>query len=363
MRETVLREPLLVPPGQRELSGRFKLAPDFKLGLRTGVDGWTSYGAIGVARAKNLRIVDVEIDASTLDFASADWRVNLVNGLHIDDSSGVTVEHFRARRVPQDAILVKRGVGIEIVDAAAEECFGLLSVVHQGNQDDPGTYRFLPRATRDCSFRELRFRNGRNPLPAGNPYYSILRTGESFGGDALKCTGLLDSEIEDVSTTGETFLTVKLAVCSRVKLRRVVGAGVTNQGAWQWSAAGVVTAPLWPAEAPTSSEDCSITDSILHPRLSLCRFYDDPQRATANAIHLNYPQRTRVERNHLWHEPGWPVCFGAFEGVTATVKDNVFHNVTNVEDTSQAVFVFDSLKEWPSKINADWRTVNRFVTE
>lgn len=373
--ELVLHTPIFVDAsrGAVGLSGMcFKLAPTFSFGpIRSGPDGWTPYAAIAIHGARGGVLEDVEIDCSAVDLSRPELQ-NL-RAVQLRRCFGLQVRDLKVRDLRGGpAIFADSCSGILVERVTTDRCGHLLVVQHHATWDAGYRYTAHPMASSGWLVKDCIHRNGASPLPAGNPYYSVLDRSRSFGGNAMNLEGLIDSTIEHCQLVGETYTLAKLVGCSRVTVRGCVGDHVVVQGCWHWTPEGGPKAPAtWPPGVPPISEDVTIEGNILRPDLSLQRFEDHPDFSYSSIVHCNYPQkRTRIVGNHLWPEVDTGAsarwrghCVGLFEGPEVEVRWNTLHRLAGPDEPRTVVLKDSRPDVAKSVVNEDWKTANTFALE
>jgi len=369
---TLLHEPYIVPLGQRELTGSFRAAPDFRL---RGMWPWTPFGLISVPEDHpGLRIEATIRGAPHLDVNSPDWTLQQVKGIHAARCRNLRIRNTVIEDVPTEAILASGIQGLDISHTHARRVLCLLTV-HYFNGPSP-------RRNQDvyvhgyCTGADLR-------LPKAKPVStSVLDSRFSVAGAAIYLAACEDAEVVDFASVGEVGGTVKTVDGRRVRIARCIGSNIMVQGSCYWSPelgphSIYQGAQLpWPLGPGSRAEDITVEECNLHPRLSLTPLYDHPEYG-GNTIQVSYPQRrTTIRNNHLWWEQGsYPTLHSAIqlaEGAEVTLTGNIFHRATaeshhavwNAPGNLPAANGFhgDSAHDrWPSQIlNADWRTANQF---
>jgi len=372
MNETILHEPYVVPPGQREVTGRFLAAPDFRLRGGNIADGGTAMGMITVPPGAGWVRIEAEVIGSPhLDPNSQDWTLRDVRGIHAVLTRDITIKNSRFSDLPRAGIMLAGVEGADISHTHSERCNSLLDA----------SYFTGPAMVRNRGIHVHGFcthRNGRSHLFPDLPHvYSVLDRSRWAGGMGIYLVAE-DSEVVDFAVLGECNGCVKTVDGRNVRIARCIGNQFMLQGSCYWSPqdgpnAGTIP---WPFGPKSRAKGIVIEDCLIHPRLTAHRFYEILEFG-GNGIQLSYPQEnTLIRNNHLWWEQGsYPTQHSAIqlaEGAEATLTGNVFHQAT--PESHHAIwnapgnlpqangFHGDSSPDrWPSKIiNADWRTANQF---
>jgi len=365
--ETLLHAPYVVPLGQREVAGRFKAAPDFRLiGGNLG-SGYTAFGLVTLTPGARKVRVEVELDGSALNLQSPDWQVTQTRGLHLPLCDDIEVVNTSIRQMPREAIYANGVRGLDVSESHSEQTETFLNLDYQ-------TGRALRANSGIYVHGYCTHRNGQTygTAASGSEYESVLRPGRYIGSSGI-VGYLADGEIVDFATLGEYKGCVKLVSSERVRIARCIGSYFMLQGSVYFDgdkgphsvnpANGQQL--LFPFGPGHSAKDLVIEECVMRPNLTLWRRVDDPLSAGVT-LQLSWPQaRTVIRNNHLWWEPwaGRPSlmpCVQLSGGVDATLVGNTFHGVTGPDDP-HGVLIGPEDSRWPSQINPDWRTANQFV--
>lgn len=366
--EILLSAPYVVPHTQREVTGKFKASPSFRL---VGNAQFTPLGMITVPEGHPGVRIEAEIrGAPHLDVNSPDWTVGQVRGIHLARCDDVVIRNTVIEDVPLEAILAGGIQGLDVSHSHARRCLTFLSVHYYSGP--------VPRRNQDvvvhghCSAADLRTRKGAHYPSQIDPRFDVA-------GAAIYFSAVEDGEVVDFLAGGENNGTFKNVDGRRIRVARTIGTKLQSQGSCYWDAergphsiSNGQQLP-WPLGPGSYARDVTFEDNEILPDMRLT------QGIGGHSIQLSWPQEgTRVLRNKVAWEPdkNYPAtqfaCIQLAEGVNAEIRGNVFyktdptnhHGIWNAPGNINppgGSYGDSAPAKWPSRIvNDDWRTSNEF---
>lgn len=380
---TLLHAPLHT---SESVTGKFKLAADFRM---TGGDlggGATAFGAITVVPgARNVKL-DVQIDGSDLNLYSTEWQVNQVRGIHLAvPCDNVLIENSEIIGMPREAIYAHGARGVEIHHTVSERCESFANFDYQTGK--------IRRANSGVYvWGHCQHKNGRTyGIPGDDKsYVSVIDPRYFIGGNGINGY-LSDAEIADFSCVGEYKGAVKLASSQRVRVLRCKGGGLSmlqgsvyfdfEKGPNEIYNGTQLPFPFGPPGHVSS--DITFESCLMDPQFSLWRPVDDPLIGS-NTLQLSYPMwNTKVLDCDFWWQPddrpgmaGGLACIQIYRsGNPVEVRGCRFHKVRTPSGPIEirpdgqpgprghgvAILEEGGHTEWASSVNADWLTVNQWI--
>jgi hypothetical protein len=331
--------------------------------------------------SKNIRIVDCEFEGP---WRSIDAIPELkpggptyLKGIQMYYSSGIRIEGCGFDYLPMEAIYFYACVGVEIEDVWSRNCTQLARADWMG----------VPR-NRYIRLNRLHHADGwgGSDLTDNPGYASVYEIGRAIGANAVSGV-YADSEISNLTTSGEVKAALKLTVPIRVALDRMYTSTFMIQGSLNWNHSGdpskgngklgAYNLPGFDEQLGDHAVDVTITRSRFRP-LQNAWFHGD---GFGNTVQLSFHQEKIRFRDCVFYQPKQSVNVGgwinkhqaiqAWDGVGVDVRSCLFVGWEQPADpvppfpkqTIVRVGNYGKPGSLPASINGDFSRVNKFRTE
>jgi hypothetical protein len=390
MKETVvLDKPHVVTPASPFLNSsgeiankRFVLDPrriaptGFPTGtLRRPFGVTTPLSAFGLLTlppgSKNIRIVDCEFEGPWKSIAEipdlGPGHPNLLKGIDMSYASDIRIEGCAFENIPSEAIYFYGCTRVEVEDVWSRNCSHLV------HADWMGASR-----NRYIRLNRLNHADGWGTVdPEKNPtYVSAYEPGRTIGANAV-VGWYADSEISNLTTSGEVKSGIKLVNPVRVELDRIYSSTFMIQGTFYWNHSGnpregngklgAYNHAGFDEKLGDHAQDVSITRSRFRPQQNAWR-----QGRESNTIQLSYHQEGIKFRDCVFYKgaesTGERQGIQVWDGVQLDVRDCLFLGWKKPADplppfpkqTIVRLGTYRKSGSLPVSINDDFVRVNRF---
>ena len=321
--------------------------------------------------SKNIRIVDCEFEGP---WRSIDEVPELrpggpryLKGIQMFYASGIRIEGCAFDYLPTEAIYFYGCVGVEIEDVWSRNCTQLVRADWMG----------APRS-RFIRLNRLHHADGWGAadLTKNPDYASVYETGRAIGTNAVSGY-YADSEISNLTTSGEVKAALKLVNPVRVALDRIYSSRFMIQGTMYWNGSddpsqgngklGAYNATGFDEQLGDHAVDVMITRSRFRPHQNAWL-----RGGAGNTVQLSYHQEKIRFRDCVFYKPDQSVhkhqAIQAWDGVEVDARDCLFVVWKKPADplppfpeqTIVRVGTYRKPGSLPASINADFSRVNDF---
>jgi hypothetical protein len=299
--------------------------------------------------SKNIRIVDCEFEGP---WRSIDDIPELrpggpkyLKGIQMFYASGIRIEGCAFDYLPTEGIYFYGCVGVEIEDVWSRNCTQLVRADWMG-------------------------------VPRNLGYASVYETGRAIGVNAVSGY-YADSEISNLTTSGEVKMGLKLANPVRVALDRIYSSRFMIQGTVYWNGSGDPSQGNGKLGAynPTGFDE-QLGDHAVDVMITRSRFRPHQNAwfrgSAGNTVQLSFHQEKIRFRDCVFYKPDQSVhkhqAIQAWDGVEVDARDCVFVGWKKPADplppfpeqTIVRVGTYRKPGSLPASINADFSRVNEF---
>ncbi len=277
--------------------------------------------------AKNIRIVDCEFEGPWRSIDEipdlAPGPPKFLKGIDMQYASDIRIEGCSFDHLPSSAIYFYGCSGVEIEDVWSRNC------THLVNADWIGV-----RRNRYARLDRLHHADGWGAadLTKNPTYASVYARGRSVGANAV-VGWFADSEISNLTTSGEVKSSLKLVNPVRVNLDRIYSSSLMIQGSFYWNHSDDPTQGNGKLGAYNHANfDEQLGDHAVDVMVTRSRFRGDqnawlPSHGYVN-IQLSYHQEKIRFRDCVFYKPDQTgptrEAIQAWDGVEVDVRDSLF---------------------------------------
>lgn len=322
--------------------------------------------------SKNIRIVDCEFEGPWRSIAEIPQLKpgvpKYLKGIDMYYASGIRIEGCSFDHLPDQAINFFGCVGVEIEDVWSTSCTQLVRA------DWMGVHR-----NRYIRLNRLHHADGWGAadLKRYPEYASVYETGRAIGSNAVN-GHFADSEISNLTTSGEVKSALKLVNPVRVELDRIYTSSFSIQGAFYFNMSddpsqgngklGAYNHHDFDEQLGDHAVDVLITRSRFRPLQNAWPH----KKSTSNTIQLSYHQEKIRFRDCVFYKPDQSTYehqgIQAWDGVEVDVRNSLFVGWKKPADPLPAfpkqtivrVGTYQKPGSLPASINADFSRVNKF---
>jgi hypothetical protein len=321
--------------------------------------------------AKNIRIVDCDFEGPWRSIGeipfSPPGHPKYLRGIDMHYATGIRIEGCSFDFLPAAAICFYGSIGIEIEDVWSTNCPYLVRA------DWMGVNR-----NRYIRLNRLHHADGWNGADLGQfpSYASAYQPGRAVGVNAVNGY-FADSEISNLTTSGEVKSAIKLVNPVRVALDRIYSSTFMIQGTTYWNSTsdpsegngkiGGYNPLLFDQKLGDHAVDVEITRSRFRPKQNAWLFGD-----RGNTVQLSFHQENIKFHNCVFYKPDQSTAphqaIQAWDGVDVDVRDSLFVGWESPADPLRPfpkqsiirVGDYGNPGSLPASINADFSRVNKF---
>jgi hypothetical protein len=321
--------------------------------------------------SKNIRIVDCEFEGPWKSIAEIPHREpghpRLLRGIDIFPSSDIRIEGCAFDNIPREAIYFYGCARIEIEDVWSRNCSQLVRADWLGTSRN--RYIRLNRLNHADGW-------GAADLEKYPTYASVYEPGRAIGANAV-AGWFADSEISNLTTSGEVKSAIKIVNPIRVELDRIYTSTLMIQGTFYWNLTGNPAMGNGKLGAYNHADfDEQLGDHAVDVLITRSRFRPHQNAwlhgRKSNTVQLSYQQEGIKFRDCVFYKPDQSTHKGqaiqVWDGVEVDVRDSLFVGWEKPADplppfpkqTIVQVGTYQKPGSLPASINNDFVRVNKF---